>query len=48
MVNLKNIKDIFKSMIMIYFFSMENYLIQEALPLIYTGTDLEIQHILKN
>lgn len=32
----------------IYFLSMENYLIQEALPLIYTGTDLEIQYIFKN
>ncbi|CAK70301.1 unnamed protein product (macronuclear) [Paramecium tetraurelia] len=31
-----------------YIQDMENYLIQEALPLIYTGTDLEIQHIMKN
>ncbi|CAD8153008.1 unnamed protein product [Paramecium pentaurelia] len=31
-----------------YIQDMENYLIQEALPLIYTGTNLEIQHILKN
>lgn len=42
MENQKYIKDIFKSMNMVYSLSMENYLIQEALPLIYTGTDLEI------
>lgn len=48
MESLKNIKDISKSINIIYSRSMENYLIQEALSLIYTGTDLEIQHILKN
>ncbi|CAD8062723.1 unnamed protein product [Paramecium sonneborni] len=31
-----------------YIQDMENYLLQEALPLIYTGSDLEIQVTLKN